>query len=119
MVRTRRTTQGCDCEVAKEMINRARITWLPPDKNGRSALPAGRRYATISRFPGDGPEWPDGAWTIVIEFEKPPSEQGNPSLGHATFLSPDAPAERLHPGGVFELFEGLRKVADVELLEVD
>lgn len=98
------------------MSNRAKVSWLLPSESGRSALPSGNRYATVGRFPEDGPQWPDGAWTVVLEFPAPPSEQGNPSFGSATFLAPDAPRSRLRTGQIFELYEGTRKVADVELI---
>ncbi|MGH9626874.1 MAG: hypothetical protein ACRD7E_00700 [Bryobacteraceae bacterium] len=96
-------------------MKKARLRWLPADEGGRrTGLPKVKRYATIARFPDDGPEWPDGAWTVVIEFDQSPDEQGNPSIGAAHFLMNSAPDDRLN--GVFELYEGLRKVADVEVL---
>jgi hypothetical protein len=98
------------------MTQRAKVTWLPSEEGGRSALPTGTRYVTIGRFPEDGPKWPDGSWSVVLDFPKPPSEQGVTSFGRASFLVGNAPEERLRPGRTFELYEGLRKVATVELL---
>ena len=95
---------------------KVKVTWLAPEAGGRSARPTGESYATIARFPEDGPEWPDGAWTVVLDFETPPSAQGNVSFGTARFLMPEAPQHRLRPGGSFQLHEGLRKVATVDLL---
>jgi hypothetical protein len=74
---------------------------------------------TISKFPEEGPGWPDGAWSVVLDFDASPSVQGNPSLGRASFLMDSAPQERLHPGQRFELYEGLKKVATVEVLDAD
>lgn len=93
----------------------AKVIWLSASEGGRSALPESRRYVTISRFADDGPNWPDGAWSVVIDFENAPSEQGSPSVGEASFLMENAPHERLHPGQRFELYEGLKRVAVVEL----
>ena len=93
-----------------------RVNWLLPEDGGRSALPTGHRYVTVSRFPEDGPEWPDGAWSVEVVFDRPPSEQGNPSVGTASFLVDAAPQKRLRPGSTFELYEGLKKVATVDLV---
>lgn len=92
------------------------VTWLATEHGGRTTRLAAQRYATIARFPEDGPEWPDGAWTVVIDFDGPPSEQGNPSFGTARFLMEDGPAQRLRPGRTFQLHEGLRQVATVRVL---
>ena len=99
------------------MSRRARVRWLSKTEGGRTSLPGGERYVTIGRFPEEGPGWPDGAWSVVIDFETPPAEQGNPSVGTASFLMEAAPQERLEQGTHFELYEGLSKVADVELLD--
>ena len=98
------------------MTQRAKVNWVPREEGGRSALPTGTRYVTIGRFPEDGEKWPDGGWSVVLDFSTPPSEQGVTSFGRASFLMEKAPHERLRPGRSFELYEGLRKVATVELL---
>jgi hypothetical protein len=98
------------------MRARARVTWLSSSEGGRSPLPGGRRYVTIGKFPEDGPNWPDGGWSVVLEFDTPPSVQGSPSIGVATFLMDTAPHDRLRDGQRFELFEGLRRVAVVEVI---
>jgi hypothetical protein len=99
------------------MSHRAKVTWVPADQGGRSALPTATRYINISRFPEDPPSWPDGSWSIVLEFDTPPSAQGSPSLGTARFLVDEAPHERLQRGRSFDVFEGTRHTATVELLE--
>jgi hypothetical protein len=99
------------------MNRRASVRWIPKAAGGRISLPEGKRYVTISRFPEEGPSWPDGAWSVVIAFMTPPAQQGNPSVGTASFLMETAPQARLEHGTHFELYEGLRKVADVELLD--
>jgi len=93
----------------------AKVIWLSASEGGRAGLPETHRYVTISRFADDGPNWPDGAWSVVLDFRITPSEQGSPSLGDASFLMNSAPHERLHPGQRFDLYEGLRRVAVVEL----
>lgn len=97
------------------MTHNARVMWLSPEEGGRNSLPDGLRYVTIGRFPEEGPLWPDGAWSVVLDFSVPPSKQGNPSLGAASFLMESAPSELLRAGQRFALYEGLRKVADVDI----
>lgn len=94
----------------------AKVHWIPPEEGGRASLPTGKRYATISRFHEDAGTWWQEAWSIVLEFDEPPADQGNPSMARARFLVEKAPVDRLKPGRVFELYEGKRKVATVEVV---
>lgn len=96
--------------------SKARVTWLSSNEGGRSSLPDGRRYVTIGKFPQDGPEWPDGAWSVVLNFDPPPSVQGSPSVGEVAFLMDTAPQDRLRKGQRFELFEGHTRVGVVEVV---
>jgi hypothetical protein len=41
----------------------------------------------MARFPEDTGTWFQEAWSIVLEFDGPPSAQGNPSLAKARFLA--------------------------------
>lgn len=95
----------------------ARVHWVPPEKGGRLALPTGQRYMTVSRFEEDAGSWLRDAWSIVLEFDEPPSEQGNPSLATARFLVAESPVGRLKPGRKFELYEGKNRTALVEILQ--
>jgi len=52
---------------------------------------------------------------VVLEFDTPPTEQGNPSLGKARFLVEDAPADWLFHGQAFEMHEGRRMTARVAI----
>jgi hypothetical protein len=97
--------------------HRARITWLAGSSRGKAALPATLRYIGIGRFVEDGPEWPDGSWSVVCHFELPPAEQANPSIGRVQFLASAAPRERIKAGARFRLYEGPTEVATVEVLE--
>lgn len=80
--------------------------------NKAQNLPAGLQYITVAKFDED---WEKDAWSIVLEFEKSPSAQGNPSLGYAKFLMPNAPKEKLSPGAEFELYEGKSLVAKIQV----
>lgn len=77
-------------------------------------LPNSNHYSTVSKFKDD--DWSKDAWSIVIEFNEPPSKQGNPSTGEAYFLANNAPKDKLKSGEIFELYEGKIKVAIVKIL---
>ena len=94
----------------------ARVHWIPAEEGGRAFLPTGKQYATVSRFIEDADAWLQEAWSIVLEFDEPPSVQGNPSIVRARFLAEQAPADRLKPGHAFELYEGKKKVAMVNII---
>lgn len=92
-----------------------RVKWAPKSESGFDVPPAGRRFCGISRFPEDEKQWSNGGWTVVIEFDRPPAEQGPTAEGVAHFLREEAPHERLSRGGVFELYTLKKRVAEVEV----
>jgi len=94
----------------------AKVHWIPAEEGGRTFLPTGKQYATISRFTEDTGAWLQEAWSIVLEFDEPPSVQGSPSIARARFLVEKAPVDRLKPGHAFELYEGNKKVAMVNII---
>lgn len=93
------------------------VVWLSPEQGGRKTRMTENRYITIGRFPEDGPEWPNAAWSVVLEFAPDTDPAASPALAKASFLMPNAPHERLRPGAVFTLHEGLRKVATASVLD--
>jgi len=94
----------------------AKVHWVAPEEGGRTSLPTGKKYATTSRFTEDTGAWWQEAWSIVLEFDEPPAAQGTPSMARARFLAEKAPVDRLQPGRAFELYEGKKKVALVEIV---
>lgn len=76
-------------------------------------MPTGLKYITVAKFDEN---WMEDAWSVVLEFESPPSVQGNPSVGCARFLMPNAPYEKLESGIRFELYEGATLTARVEVV---
>jgi hypothetical protein len=73
-------------------------------------VPASGWYSTIARFDGD--DLQREAWSIVLdEFQ-----QGDDVLARAGFLTENAPWDRLKAGVVFEMMEGARTSARVEVL---
>ena len=96
---------------------KARVTWVSSSQGGRSALPTGSEYVTVARFPEDGDRWQQEAWSVVLRASPSPAEQGSPTSGDVAFLVDEAPQDRLRPGRRFDLFEGGRRVAEVELID--
>ncbi len=93
--------------------HRASITWS--DKRVDRGLPNSLRYIHPSWFPENEPV---SGWSLVCEFEKPPSEQGNPYIAQVRYLFDEGPHERLQPGARLVLFEGYNDAfATVEILE--
>jgi len=78
-----------------------------------AALPTSGQYITLARFAEDGAS-PNEGWSIVLEIQGDPYEV--PCKANARFLMPDAPEERLHSGVRFEMLEGSRVTAEVEVL---
>jgi hypothetical protein len=96
-------------------MRRAKIRWLKASEGGRVAPPPGPKYSTVARFPEDATNWPEVAWSLVLEWSTPPEADGTVVV-NVTFLSPKAPQTLLHPGATFELYEGRRRVATGEVL---
>lgn len=102
-----------------KQIVRARIRWIPSEAGGRDAPPTGPRYSTVARFEDDASHWPNVAWSIVAEFDKPPTESQE-IIARIWLLAhdkPDAPQYLLRPGSRFELFEGRKLVATGEVID--
>ena len=90
-----------------------RVFWSP--EQCALGLPSIQRTTDSARLATTPPA--DGAWSLVIQFSAPPSEQGSPSLAEASWLFPDAPAEWLQPGQELRLFErGTQLEARIEVL---
>ena len=101
------------------MTHHALVRWLPSEERGRAGMPPTLRYVGISRFEDDPPSWPDGAWSVELKFTQPPAEQSSSSQCEAAvqFLFDNAPQHRLHRGVRFSVYEGIQRVADVDVLD--
>ena len=98
-----------------EREHRIRITWSPATE--AAGLPTFERGVDPSWLAGTEPGEAD-AWSLVYRFDRPPSEQGNPSEGHARFLMDDAPTDWLRPGRQLRLFERVKgRFALVDVLD--
>ena len=92
------------------------VYWYSKIEGGRNSIPNITEYSTIAKFKNDEQDWPKVAWSIILYFNTPPSDQGKKSIGFAKFLSDDAPIEKLKKGTEFELYEGYKRVALVLVL---
>ena len=99
------------------MTNRvtARVTWVPAGSGGRSAAPGAGRYIAVARFDDPRADWSNAAWSVVLELHGP-ADADAVSVADARFLVPEAPHDLMRPGNHFELFEGNRRVAEVDLI---
>ncbi|MBB4189885.1 hypothetical protein GGE45_002736 [Rhizobium aethiopicum] len=73
------------------------------------------RYVAPAKFQEDMETWPNDAWSIVLDFEET-NRSKRVSRGTAHFLARDAPMERLTSGAFFEMYEGLKLSATVNIL---
>jgi hypothetical protein len=103
------------CIIKETVMKKASVRWLKETEGGRAIPPPRPKYSTVARFPEEGAELPDIAWSLVLEWSTSPDINGT-MIVDVRFLSPDAPAALLHAGAVFELYEGRRCVARGEIL---
>lgn len=100
-------------------MHSALVHWLPPTAKSSNPVPPVLRLIALSRFPEDGPRWPDGGWSIVLFFEQPPSEYARRTSipAKVAFAFEQAPHERLRVGARFALYFGRTQFAEVEVVE--
>ena len=96
---------------------KARVCWVTAEAGGRKCPPPGPKYVTVARFEDDRKNWPEKAWSLVVEFTRVRDESEKPGcvIADVRFLAPDGPRSLLYHGSVFELFEGRRVVARGEV----
>lgn len=94
---------------------KAKITWLPPEKGGRSKPPIGPRYITEVRFDEDHSDFTKEAWSLIVEFDEILDDPLS-LIATVRFLADEAPIHFLSPGNKFKLLEGEKIVANGEIL---
>jgi hypothetical protein len=92
---------------------KASIHWLTEAEGGRNQLPTSLCYSTVARF-SQQKNWPDQAWSIVAEFNELPTIT---STARVRFLVDNAPHDLLRSGATFELLEGHKVVATVQVID--
>jgi len=95
---------------------KARVCWLRKEEGGREHPPPGPKFSTVARFEDEKGKFPREAWSLILEFADPIDET-NCHIAEVRLLNPEGPTRLLHPGSVFELYEGSHVVARGEVLE--
>jgi hypothetical protein len=80
----------------------------------RKNLPTSGQYTTVARFEEDRATWGSDAWSVVLNIHGDVSAE--PCRADARFLMQNAPHDRLKPGTRFELLEGDKVTAQVEVV---
>ena len=95
--------------------HRARITWS--EKQAEHGLPTFSRTIDPAWTDKSIPKKDEG-WSLACRFDRPPREQGNPSVASVQFLVDEAPHSLLVPGARLHLFErATSQYAAVEILD--
>ena len=94
----------------------ARMCWARPEEGGRPTIPNGPRYVASGHFPGVGGASRPASWSVIVDIDTTAPEHPRCSTGSLRFFADDGPAQLLRPGMVFDLNEGNRRVATVEVL---
>jgi len=94
---------------------KAKVCWLRKDQGGREDPPPGPKYSTVARFEDEKDKYPGEAWSLVLEFSDP-IDEARCHIAEVRLLNPAGPTRLLHPGSVFELYEGSRLIARGEVL---
>jgi hypothetical protein len=100
----------------------ARLRWRRAEEGGRTTAPTSSRYVTVAEFDPPAPNWPQEAWSVVIEpveGELAQSDDGSREVAVTLrFLAGAvAPEQALRTGVRFQLLEGKRVVADGEITD--
>lgn len=93
----------------------ARICWIEAEDGGRKIPFTEMRYVTVARFEQERDNWPEEAWSLVVDFNEPPM-RSRCVMANVHFLVPDAPQYLLDVGDKFELFEGRKCVTKGEVI---
>jgi hypothetical protein len=88
----------------------ARVRWLSAEEGGRAEPPGNAPYSTVAKFRDQRADWSRQAWSVMLAFTS------WPNMAIVSFLVPEAPHDLLATGVAFELYEGAKKVAEVEVL---
>jgi hypothetical protein len=99
----------------KRREHRAKIMWS--EKQAERGLPSFSKTTDPAWTENSVPEKDEG-WSLACRFDRPPSQQGNPSVANVQFLVDEAPHGLLVAGARLRLFErATDQYAAVEILD--
>jgi len=81
-----------------------KLRWLVNAPAGQS--PRGQNFTRPARFQHQGDDWKREAWSLAINTEGVPNDQGEQSAS-ANFLMANAPHDWLSVGNLFTLYENV------------
>lgn len=79
-------------------------------------LPTSGQYITVARFSGQDTLPTAENWSVVVNFDSPADTKSNVWNGTAEFLVKDGPSDLLKSGTSFDLLEGNKISAKVQIL---
>lgn len=79
-------------------------------------LPTSGQYITVARFSGQDALPTAENWSVVVNFDPPTDTKSNVWNGTAEFLVQDGPSDLLKSGIFFDLLEGNKVSAKVQIL---
>lgn len=88
------------------------VTWNPANASN----PISGRYSTIAKFDQDLEDWPNIAWSVLLDLVEQSEKSGKAVRAKAQFIVPGAPWGRLVKDCRFELYEGNKIKATVTVL---
>ena len=92
---------------------KAKINWMMHKDGGRKNLPSqGTRYCPLIQINSGEKQ---SVWSI--DFVCPNFKETN--IISFTFLVEDAPDELLESNKIYNIYEGAKKVAELEIIELD
>ena len=95
----------------------AHVRWRTAEEGGRKTPPKGSKYTTVAGFDPPAPNWPQEAWSVVVEPVQPDCTSQDVTVVLSFLMGPVAPEQMLTTGVKFQLFEGKQVVADGEITD--
>ena len=92
----------------KQVFN-AKINWVSKGLGGRQTLPSGNKYGPIAIIKGCELNLQEEQWSLIVENKEIISPLV--TIAEVRYLSDKAP-DNLGSGVAFELYEGIRLVAE-------
>jgi hypothetical protein len=101
--------------IAKRVI--ARIRWRTGEEGGRRSVPRGTKYVTVASFDPPTPNWPDEAWSVIVEPFQTSDLSQTAEVVLSFLMGEKGPENILKKSVKFQLLEGKHVVANGEIID--